>query len=186
MAKRTKKVVTKAMVKEVIANLRAGGTSLWAESQRLGFKSNGPLRRELRTKFGAEGYREFIAQTSIGPAGGVQRSVPIIVDPPDLPRMSNMRTKDGWRSRAILHHGHTRNVYVSPDGTQYIAAQDTEPANLIVDHTGDPRFRGLPTIIRLRLYEDSKIAEDVAAAKVIAKRKTTRRKNTRHSRKPRA
>src|SRR5690242_13503088 len=52
-------MVTEKQAKAALARLQKGKTSLIAESRRLGFSHNGPLRKALRLLIGPEAYAEL-------------------------------------------------------------------------------------------------------------------------------
>jgi hypothetical protein len=62
--------VDAAQAKDALARLKAGGTTLIAESKRLGFSHNGPLRGALRELVGQKGYDALIEGLGSKPAMG--------------------------------------------------------------------------------------------------------------------
>lgn len=57
------RTVSKAQAEAALSRLKGGETTLIAESNKLGFSHNGPLRAALRELMGHEEYREFLKKS---------------------------------------------------------------------------------------------------------------------------
>lgn len=100
------------------------------------------------------------------------RAAPVAnIDDSDVPRITSTRYADGWRMRK--HGGRVIDtdmgsyregavdVYISPQGVEYVRARANERADLIREWTA--RERGLGDALRLRLLDTSNTAKRAAA-----------------------
>lgn len=119
--------------REILPRLKSGSTTLSAERDKLGLKSNGPLRQVLTKLLGGKtAYQKMMKAAQAARPESRGSGDTAAVDDSDVPHQKGGK---GWVQIGTVGKGdNARPIFRDPKGQQWAEARPDEPAELIIEH----------------------------------------------------
>ncbi len=155
--------------REILPRLKSGSTTLSAERDKLGLKSNGPLRQVLTKLLGGKtAYQKMMKAAQAARPESRGSGDTAAVDDSDVPHQKGGK---GWVQIGTVGKGdNARPIFRDPKGQQWAEARPDEPAELIIEH----KTNGL-TPTRLYKLKAASKAKKQQAGKTKAPTKKAKR-----------